>query len=192
MIEERKWQLTGVTDPLQSTTEGLGGLGHRVGTIISHFAALDIAPNALGGIEVGRIAWQIFDGQPVALAPQEVPHRTAAVSRQVVPHQDHALAVHETTELFEESDEGFGVETAVASASEETRFGPVPLETESCGHGSFLPVIAACLQDRGFAARRPGGADRGLLGEARFVLEVDPGLAAPSVFFTSGQRRSIQ
>jgi hypothetical protein len=31
-----------------------------------------------------------------------------------------------------------------------------------------------------------------LLGEPRFVLEIDPGLPPPSVFFTVGQRTATQ
>ena len=56
----------------KATAEGVGRFGHQFRTEIRHFAALDIAPDTFGGIEVGRIAGEPLDLQPVTLSPEEL------------------------------------------------------------------------------------------------------------------------
>lgn len=54
----------------------------------------------------------------------------------------------------------------------------------------LLPV-EGMSQDRGFAFRRPGAADRGALGDPAFVLENEPGMEATGFFLSAGQRSAI-
>jgi hypothetical protein len=70
--EERKRQSTGMAYAAKAAAESGSGFGHQVRTKICHFAALDIAPDTFGGIEVGRIAGEPLDLQPVALSPEEI------------------------------------------------------------------------------------------------------------------------
>jgi hypothetical protein len=95
-------------------------------------------------------------------------------------------------EFFEELNQADGVVAVGFGAGEQTCRFSIPAEHQRRGHGNLVPVIASWSQDRGLAARRPSGADRGLLREAGFVLEEDPGLVPDSVFFISGQRTSFQ
>ena len=176
----------------KAAAESVGGFGHQFRAKIGHLASFDIVPNAFTGIEIGRVSGEPLDLQPAALGPQELRHVTAAVSRQVVPDEDDALAAHETFELLEEIDEAGGVKAIFLGAGKQAGFLAIPAETQRGRHGSLIPVIAPRLQDRCLAPRGPGRSNRRLLGETRFVLEIDPGVPAPSVFFTAGQRTVTQ
>lgn len=100
----------------EAAAEGGGSFCHQFRTEIRHFAALDIAPDAFGGIEVRRIAGEPLDLQPIALSPEELRHVAAPVSGQVIPDEDHALATNETFELLEKIDEAGSVETVLLGA----------------------------------------------------------------------------
>ena|SRR5215510_3031442 len=108
--------------------------------------------------------------------------------RQVVPDQDDLLPSDKVFELFEKGDQTRGVVTVWLGARQQPRLLSVPAKTQGCCHRGFAPVVATRFQDRGVPPRRPGAPDGGLLSKTRFVLEEDPGLAARSVFFSSGHR----
>ena len=116
MPEERKGQSAGMAYATKATAEGVSSFGHQFRTEIRHFAALDIAPDSFGRIEVGRIAGEPLDLQPVALSPEELGHVTATVSRQMIPDENHALAANEAFELLEKIDEAGRVETILLGA----------------------------------------------------------------------------
>ena len=116
MSEERKGQSAGMGYATKAAAEGGGSFCHQFRTEIRHFAALDIAPDAFGGVEVGRIAGEPLDLQPVALSPEELRHVAAPVSGQVIPDENHALAAKEASELLEKIDEAGGVETVLLGA----------------------------------------------------------------------------
>lgn len=177
---------------LESATKDRHGLGHFVGAKIGHFAALDVVPDLFGRIQVGGIGGKPFDGESRALGQQELFHVQAAVSRQTIPNQDDGLATDESFQLAEESDQAFGIETVGFGAGEQAGLAAVPAKAQRGRYRSLAPVIAAGSQDRGLALWGPGSADRGLLREAGFVLEEDPGFSFRSVFFSSGQRTSFQ
>lgn len=134
-----------MADATKATAESGGGFGHQFRAEICHFAALDIAPDAFGRIEVGRIAGEPLDLQPVALGPEEVRHVSAPVGGQVVPDEDHALAVNEAFELLEESDEAGGVEAVLLGAGKQAGFLPIPAETQRRRYRSLIPMIASRL-----------------------------------------------
>src|ERR1700684_3513498 len=100
MPEERKGQSAGMAYATKAAAEGVGSFRHQFRTEIRHFAALDIAPDSFGRIEVGRIAGEPLDLQPVALIPDE----------------NHALAANEAFELLEKIDEAGRVETILLGA----------------------------------------------------------------------------
>jgi len=116
MPEERKGQSAGMAYATKAAAEGVGSFRHQFRTEIRHFAALDIAPDSFGRIEVGRIAGEPLDLQPVALSPEELGHVTATVSRQMIPDENHALAANEAFELLEKIDEAGRVETILLGA----------------------------------------------------------------------------
>ena len=116
MPEERKGQSAGMAYATKAAAEGGGSFCHQFRTEIRHFAALDIAPDAFGGIEVGCIAGEPLDLQPIALSPEELRHVTAPVSGQMIPNQNHTLAANEAFELLEKIDEAGSVETVLLGA----------------------------------------------------------------------------
>jgi hypothetical protein len=52
MPEERKGQSAGTAYATKATAEGVGSFCHQFRTEIRHFAALDIAPDTFGGIDL--------------------------------------------------------------------------------------------------------------------------------------------
>ena len=130
--------------------------------------------------------------QPVLLVAEEFLHQAAAVCGKVIPDENYSCSFGKPFELFQELDQTDRIVAVGLGTGEQARRFSVPAETQGGGCRNPAPVIASRPQDRRFAARRPTGADGGLLGEAGFVLEEDPGLLADSVFFISGQRTSFQ
>ena len=112
--------------------------------------------------------------------------------RKVIPYKNYSFSFGKPFEVFQKLNQTDGVIAVGFGAGEQTRRFSIPAETQGGGCRNPVPVIASRPSDRRFAARRPTGADGGLLGEAGFVLEEDPGLLADSVFFISGQRTSFQ
>lgn len=192
MPKKRHRQAGGVSDPPKSLTEGISGLVNVIGAEVSKFASFDVIPDSFGGVEIRSVSRQPFNGEPVALLEQELLHGCTAMSRQVIPDQNDPGTLNETLEVLQEGDEALGVEAIGFGSGQEARFLAVPPKPKRCRHRGFGPMITASSQDRGFPARRPGPANRGLLGESGFVLEEDPGALASSVFFTSGQRTVFQ
>lgn len=128
--------------PTKAAAEGGGGFGHQFRAEIGHFAALDIAPDPFGGVEVGGIAREPLDLQPVALSPQELRHIAAPVSGQVIPDEDHALAANKAFELLEKIDEAGRVEAVFLGAGKQAGLLPIPAETQRRCYRSLIPMIA--------------------------------------------------
>ena len=181
MGEEGKRELLGLADPGQALAQGGGGFGEVRRAAIGEFLALDIAPQQLDRVEVGRVAGQPFLAQPSALAREVGLHDPALVGGQAVPHQDDSPASEVASQLFQEGDQAFGAVAARPDLEIQTAALPVPAVSQGRRHRDFSPVEGVD-QPRRLAARRPGAADRGPLGDTALVLEEDPGLAAPSVF----------
>lgn len=191
-MQEGKWEANRVTQAAKPAAEQVGGLLNSIWAEVRHFASLDVVPNSFRGIEVGSVTRQPFDVQPVLLVAKEFLHEAAAVRRKVIPYQNHSMPAGKAFELFEELNQTDGVVAVGFRAGEQACRFSIPAESQRRCHGNLTPVIASWSQDRGFAARRPSGADGGLLREAGLVLEEYPGLVADSVFFISGQRTSFQ
>lgn len=118
-------------------------------------------------------------------------HGAALMRRQAIPDQDGAAPTPFPLQVVQEFDERHVVVT-VRSRLEEERTAPeVPPKPYGHGDGELLPIESVDQHGR-FASGRPRAADRGALRDAALVLEDDPGAAAPSVFFTAGQRMRSQ
>lgn len=191
MSEKRERQRGRATHATKASTKLVLDSVEIVGAEVGELAALDVAPHELGWVQVRRVAGQALDREPRALSAQVRLHGTALMRRQAVPDQDDASPAELPLEVVQERDEGAVVVAARTRLEKETATPEVPPEGHGDRHGELLP-IEGVDQDRGFAAGRPGAADRRPLGDAALVLEDDPGPAAPSVFFTAGQRVVIQ
>src|SRR5712691_2560475 len=154
---------------------------------IGELPALDVAPHEFGRVEIRGVAGQPLDGAPRPLGPEVRRHGAALVRGQAVPDQDDAPPPTMPLELAEEADQCHVVVAAGARVEEEITAAAVPAEGQGHGEGEFGP-IERVDQNRGFAPWGPRPADRRPLRDAALVLEDEPGPAAPSVFFTAGQR----
>jgi hypothetical protein len=162
-----------------------------VGAQVGELAALDVAPHELGWVEIRRVAGQALHREPRALRAQVGVHGITLMRRQAVPDQDDSPPAELPLEVDQEVDEGEVVVTARSRLEEEPTAPEVPPESHGDGDRELRPVEGVD-QDRGFAAGGPGAPDRRPLRDAAFVLEDDPGVAPPSVFFSVGQRVVIQ
>jgi len=162
------------------------------GADVGHLLALDVAPQRFDGIEVRGVGRQRFHPQPVGLLSEVRPHSPALVRAQAVPDEDHALASEVPAERAQKRDEGPVGVGAGAGLKEEARAAAIPAKRQGAGDRQALPARPRVRQDRRVAPRRPGAPDNGLLGDPAFVLEEEPGAAAPGVFFSCAQRRVFQ
>src|ERR1022692_2875313 len=111
--------------------------------------------------------------------------------RKSVPDEGDLVAVQVTVELSEELHQRFVVVGTGLHTEDEGCLGAVGPEAQSGRHGQALPVEAVA-EDWGLPLGRPGGPHRGEEAEPALVLEDDPRVPGPSVFFTMGQRSLTQ
>lgn len=191
MAEKREGQGGRTPDAAKASPQLMLDLSEIVRAEVGKLTSLHVPPDELGRVEIRRVAGQAFDGQPRALSAQVVLHGGALMRRQAIPDEDDPTSAELPLEVGEEVDEGQVVVTAGAGLEEEPAAPEVPPKSDGDRDGELLP-IEGMDQDRGFAAGRPGAPDGWPLRDAALVLEDDPGAAAPSVFFTVGQRVVIQ
>ena len=192
VAEKIERQVTMATDAGAAATERRAERVEGWRTHIRQFPALEVAPDQFDRVQLRGVAWQTLDAQPGALLRQVTGHPSTLMSRQPVPDQDDRLAPKVPLEVPQEGDQrAIGV-AARLSLKEEPSLAPIPSEGQCAGHRQPLPAAADMGQDGRFPPRRPRSADDGLLREATFVLEDDPGPSAPGVFFSCRQRRVFQ
>ena len=191
MPKEREGQVGVPPHAGEAVVQGATQRGQVGRTQVGQFAPLDVAPHLFDGIQFRGVARQAFDVQPATLVGQVRPHRPARVRAQAIPDQDHATAPEVSFQMAQKSDEA--PRRIGAGARLEIEAGPaaIPAEREGPRHREPLPRAAGVGQDGGLAARRPRATDDGLLGDATFVFEDEPGPLAPGVFFTAGHRSAI-
>lgn len=187
VTEEREGQIRPVPHAGHAMAEG-SGERREIAAVIGQFAPFHIPEQRLGGIEFGRVGRQSLRRQPATLLPEVVAHPAAPVRRQPIPQEDDTAPAEVTFELTEEVNQrGRGVGARPRLKEQATAL-TVPAKRQRCRHRQPLPGAKGMGQDCGFATRRPGAADDGLRREPALVFEDEPGLLAPRVFFTVGQR----
>src|SRR6266851_761499 len=155
---------------------------------VREFAALDVAPDLLDGIQFRSVARQAFDCQPRPLLSEILPHRGALVPTESVPDQDDRAAWEVTLECAQKTEQRAIVVTAGPRLEVATPAPAIPAEGQGRRDRQARPVAARMDQDRRVAARGPRAADDGAMRDTTLVFENDPGPLAPRVFFTCGQR----
>lgn len=83
----------------------MGSLTNLVGAEVREFAAFDVVPNSFCGIEIGSVAGQPIDLQPIPFIEQKLLHNFAAMRRKIVPDQDDRFTVDEMLQVLEEGNE---------------------------------------------------------------------------------------
>src|SRR3989442_2960274 len=141
---------------------------------VGELATFDVAPDLLDGIQFWGVAGQALDGQPRSGAREKLPHHTALVPAQPVPHQDDVASWEVPLERAQESDQREIVVTPGPRLEVTAPAPAVPAEGQGRRDRQARPVPAGMGQDRRGAARGPGGAGERPGGEPRFVLENGP------------------
>lgn len=98
MAEEGEAEVapTGSPQPGAQTVDHVKGV---VDIEVGQFLALDIAPERLHGVEVGRVGGQPLHPQPVTLPGEEGFHGSALVGVEAIPDQDHATVTEVPLDL---------------------------------------------------------------------------------------------
>lgn len=192
VAQEIERQVRMAPDASAATTEWRAERVEGRCTDIRQFPAFEVAPDQFDGVQLRGITRQALDAQPRSLMHQVTAHPPTLMSWQPVPDQDDRLLREMSLEVPQEGDQrAIGV-AARLGLKEEPGAASIPSEGQRAGNRQPLPVAADMRQDGRFPPRRPRSADNGLLREAAFVLEDDPGASAPGVFFSCSQRRVFQ
>jgi hypothetical protein len=187
MTQERPGERARSTHATHPTSESRRSVGEILGAAVGQLAPLDVAPQGLGGIQVGGVARQPFDPQPVALRAEPIADQDTLVRRQLVPDEDDAPSPDIAGERFEDREHAVPVAVARRGAEPQLMATAVPAKAQRGAHHELLPVEMVD-QEWSLAPRGPGPADRRPLRDPTLVVEENPGLPASGVFFTADQR----
>lgn len=91
MSEEGETQAGFVPDPAEALVHDVGGLVDGVRTQVGQLSTLEVAPHLLHGIEVGGIAGEWFDDEPITLLGDELVHGLASMRGEPVPDEGDLL-----------------------------------------------------------------------------------------------------
>src|SRR5450759_2081838 len=179
------------TDQGRSTlhgAQGVAGAGFQVGEVpsaaIGQLVVLEMTPDVLSGIELGRIGWQLLDLNGAVERFDVFTHECRAMCGKTVPDNQQGIA-QLMPEGVEELDDlraldGTGKEPKVEAA-----------EGNPGDDGELIP-IEVVLQDWGVAPRRPSAYPGGPLAQSRLVDEDDDSALFRGVLFRTGQRVCFQ
>jgi hypothetical protein len=180
---QRRLTANATTAPAQRTAQGQDVGGAEIGDV----PGLDVAPHLLDWIEIGRVRGQPLDVQPPALAREIPGHAGALVSGQPIPQQDHRRTAEVPLEGAQEPDErDIGVRPR-PRLKVEAAAPAIPAKRQRGGDGQAPPIGPGMTQDWRVPPRGPRPPDYGLVGEAAFVFEDEPGAPAAGVFFARRQ-----
>lgn len=188
MAQERAGQRGLSADTGKAAAQRAAQTGKIGSTHVGQINRLHVAPHLLQGIQLGRIGGQLLDSEPGPLPAKIRLHVPTLVTAQAVPDQYDAASAEVPLERAHEGHQGAVGVRAGIGLEEESAPPPIPAKRQGPGHRQPLPIAAHVHQDRRFAARRPGATDYRVLRDSAFVLEDEPGPAAPGVFFSRGQR----
>lgn len=187
MFQERKWQALLPLNTFEAGARRRANLGYLVNAKIGKLLALHISEEHFDRVEIGGIARQAFDTQPVALTPQEHLHLGALVGGKSVPYQRDPRSAKMFFQILDELYQAWRIKISWSKAKIKTRAFSIPAISKSGAHRHLLPV-ERMVQDRRFSPGSPRFADRRFLRKAGFIEEQEPSTGSSAVFFSAGQR----
>ena len=160
------------------------------GGVVGEFGPLQVAPHLFDRVEVVGIGREPFDHQPVALALDE----KCCMARLRWDGSPSQMRVTLSSSRWrwgfeEELHDGVVVVGARLHPEHERSFRTIGSEAHRRRHGQTACQLFRWWRRTGVLAPWcPGGPHRGEEAEPALVLEDDPGVPGPGVFFTLGQR----
>src|SRR5579863_116303 len=148
------------------------------GAVIRHRVPLEVAPDVLDGIELGRVGRQVLKEDATVLGLQIVFDHSRAVRLQSVPHDQQLLADRRLQRL-QELDDLRALDRTFEEAKVEAP------KTHPCHDRKLLPGEAV-LQDGGLSLRSPSTCAAGSLRQTRLVDEDDYSPLPRGDFFSAG------
>src|SRR6266496_680851 len=183
VTEEGELQVAIGSQAIRSVLRDPGQTLHLRLAPVGQLTALEVGPQSLDRVQLGRVRGQAPHLEPVPLLGQELAHQAAPVRGQPVPDQDHLLAPEVPAQFAHELDQRVLVVGALPGLEVESGPSPVPAVGEGGGHRDPLPV-EPMAEDRGLAPGCPGAPDHRRQRGSALVLEDDPGLLPASVFLS--------
>src|SRR5438309_101631 len=174
VLQERDGQRWPATDAGEPGTNGRAQREDVERAEVGEFAALEVAPDLLDGIQFRRVAGQSFDRQPRPLASEILSHHAALVPAEAVPDQDDLTAGEMALEGAQKADQGEIVVRAGPRLKVTAAPPAIPPEGQRGGDRQARPVAARVRQDRRVAARGPRAADDRSMRDPALVFEDDP------------------
>ncbi len=154
--------------------------GEILGAEVGHFVLLPVAPDVLGGVQLGRVRREILEREAPALRRDVLADEAAAVGGEVIP-DDEQLPRQMPLEVLEKLDHLRRLDGPREEAEVE-----VPPRHPRDRREQFPAEVI--LQDGRLPARRPGPAAMRPLGQSALVDEDERLPVGGSVFFSAGQR----
>ena len=176
-------------DAREATAQGAAQTGEIQDAQVREVRGLHIAPHLLDRVQLRSVGRQGLHREPRALARHVRPHVPTLVAAQAVPDEDDAPPAQMPFEGAQKRDERVIGIAARMGLEEEPTPTPIPAKGQGPGYRQASPVPPRVTQDWRLAARGPGAPDYGLLRDAAFVLENEPGPLPAGVFFSCGHRR---
>src|SRR3989475_2712201 len=160
VLQERDGQRWPATDAGEPDTNGRAQREDVERAEVGEFAALEVAPDLLDGIQFRRVAGQSFDRQPRPLVSEILSHHAALVPAEAVPDQDDLTAGEMALEGAQKVDQREIVVRAGPRLEVTAAPPAIPAEGQRGGDRQARPVAARVRQDRRAGARGPPGAGR--------------------------------
>lgn len=189
VTQERERERGLSPDPGEASAEGMAKHGELDRAHVGEFSAFDVPPDLFDWVQFGRVGGQPFDRQPRPLSGEVGGHDSALMRAEAVPDENDPLPSEVAFEGAQEPNQRDVLVAPGLGVKVETGAPGVPAEGQGRRDREPLPVATDMGQDRRVTTRRPRPADDGLLRDAAFVFEDEPGVLAPGVFFTAGHRR---
>src|SRR2546426_2990459 len=105
VLQERDGERRPATDAGEPGTNGLAQRKDVERAEVGEFAALEVAPDLLDGMQFRRIARQSFDRQPRPLVSEILSHHAALVAAEAIPDQDDLTAGEVALEGAQKADQ---------------------------------------------------------------------------------------
>ncbi len=154
------------SDLIDGSDDGPHQLIHVEGTAVGEVAFRQ-RPNALVGIEVGRVGGKVFDVQ-ARVAAEELGERRAGVRGGVVQQNDDRTA--EVAQQFLEKEDNFFLPDVVEEKQiVEAQTLPLGANRDSRDDGDFIPASLAMVEKGSRPLGSPSSQHQGSQEEARFI-----------------------